>query len=180
MRVADATALEQALISRGCILGAPIRQEDVIYGRPDNNIYEKSKGGQIAVRIRSSDNKFLFNLKKNLSNELDNIEHELEIMDKEEMHAMLGLMGWQPVVEVKKIRRKGKLGEYEICLDEVDGLGSYAELEKMTGDDADAALIQEKLLSEFEKLGVPKSAKEINGYDTLMYRKKHGKNEKNN
>ena len=128
---------------------------------------------RIAIRIRKvinmTGNKFFLTAKYNLSNELDNIEHELEIMDGPEMHATLGLMGWQPVVEVKKMRRKGKLGEYEICLDEVEELGSFAGLEKMTSDDADAGLIQGQLLKEFEALGIPRGNQEMSGYDTLMY-----------
>ncbi|HEY4493562.1 MAG TPA: class IV adenylate cyclase [Candidatus Paceibacterota bacterium] len=176
MRVADMGALEQALTARGCVLGESMKQEDVIYGEPENNIYEKTKLGHVAIRIRNQDGKFELTAKKNLSGELDNIEYELEIMDRDQMHAILVAIGWVPIVEVKKTRRKAKLGEYEVCLDEVEELGNFAELEKLTSDNADPVSIQEQLLQEMESLGVSRSAQEIRGYDTLMYRLRHAQN----
>ena len=44
MRVNDMAALEQALISRGCILGKNVRQEDVIYGQSDR--YQDTQGNK--------------------------------------------------------------------------------------------------------------------------------------
>lgn len=41
------------------------------------------------------------------------------------MHNMLLLMGYVPQVEVKKSRRKGKLGEYGVCMDTVEKLGNF-------------------------------------------------------
>ena len=172
-RVREFATIEKKLIELGCVLSEPIRQEDVIYGRPENNIYEKGKEHQIAIRIRENGGKFELTAKYNLSNELDNIEHELEIGNNEEMHKILELMGWQPVVTVKKFRRKGKLGEYEICLDNVDELGNFIELEKLC-EEGDSAKIIQDLMSTLETLGVAKENRVLQGYDTLMYNKTHG------
>ena len=82
---------------------------------------------------------------------------------------MLKLLNWSPMVEVKKVRRKGKLGEYEICLDQVEQLGTFIELEKMTSDDANPEDVREELFKELESLGLSRQDEETRGYDTQIY-----------
>ena len=100
---------------------------------------------------------------------MDNLECETEIDDPEAMVHILQTLGWFPVVEVKKIRRKGKLGEYEICLDEVEELGNYVELEKMTADDANPDEVHEELFKVLGDLGLSRTDEETRGYDTQIY-----------
>ena len=72
-------------------------------------------------------------------------------------------------MEVKKIRRKAKFGGYEICLDEVERLGAFVELEKLTDDGADAAKVTEELLKTLEGFGLSREDRETRGYDTQIY-----------
>ncbi len=85
------------------------------------------------------------------------------------MHEILCILGWKPILEVKKIRRKGKLGEYEICLDQVEKLGNFVELEKLADNEADPEQIKEELFKELETLGLSRDDEETKGYDTHMY-----------
>lgn len=176
LRVKDLRTIEQALVKRGCVLSAPIRQHDTIYSKGGSTEeWETGKEGHVVVRIRREDNKTEFNLKQQRSNELDNLEYETKVENGDAIHQILLTMGWAPQVEVKKIRRKGKLGEYEICLDEIEGLGSFVELEKLTGDDADPATVQEELLKTLETLGLSRADQETRGYDTQMYQLRHAR-----
>jgi adenylate cyclase class IV len=54
-------------------------------------------------------------------------------------------------------------------LDEVDGLGSYIEVEKMSDEDGEK--IQNELFDFLQILGVSKEDRVLKGYDTLMWLK---------
>lgn len=173
VRVKDLQAAEHELLKRGCTLSAPIRQEDTIYTKKGSSVYHTSKEGHTVMRIRKMKDKVEFNLKQQRSNELDNTEYETAVDDPAAIHNILGILGYEPEVEVKKTRRKGKLKEYEICLDEVDGLGSFIELEKLAPDNSDPVVIQEELLTELESLGLSRKDQEFRGYDTQIYQRTH-------
>ena len=74
----------------------------------------------------------------------------------------MGIMG-------NKKRRKCRYNEYEVCLDEVEGLGNFIEVEKIT--EGEGEVIQRELFNFLMKLGVNKEDKIEQGYDTLMYNK---------
>ncbi len=169
LKTDDLLSLEEKLKQKGCVLSSPINQHDVVYSRGSTSEWEQSKEGDIILRIRKQDNKAEFNLKQQRTSELDNIEHETKVDNPEALHQILQTLGWKPEVEVKKIRRKGKLGEYEICLDDVEKLGTYVELEKLVEDNADPNKIQEELLQVLESFGIPRSNLEVRGYDTMIF-----------
>ena len=170
IRIKDPRALVDRLVAQGCALSVPIHQHDTIYPRAgDASPWERLKEGDIIVRIRRDDKGALFTLKQQCTNELDNIEHETRIADPDNLHEALLLIGFVPMVEVKKIRRTGKLGGDEICLDEVEEIGSFMELERLTDGDADAAEVAEELYKKLESLGLSRRDEEKRGYDTQMY-----------
>jgi adenylate cyclase class 2 len=163
--------IERKLKERGCVLSEPISQHDVIYSlKSSMKEFESAKEGDVIIRIRHLKDKAQLNLKQQRSSEMDNLEYETEISDALETHKILETLGWHPVVEVKKLRRKGKLGEYEICLDQVEKLGTFVELEKMTSDDANLEEVKEGLFKELESLGLFREDEETRGYDTQIYK----------
>lgn len=170
IRVNNIHALERKLSELGCILSAPIRQYDTVYShKGDMSIWEGMKEGYVVVRIRRDDVGAIFTLKQQKTNELDNIECETRIENGDAMHQALLLLGFIPEVEVKKVRRKGKFDEYEICLDQVEGLGDFVEIERMVDDGANAGQIGEELYKEAEILGLSRGDEEKRGYDTQLY-----------
>ena len=174
LRVGDLGTVEQKLKERGCVLSAPIRQEDVIYSRGGSTEeFEHAKEGDVIMRIRRMEGTAQFNLKQQRSSEMDNLEYETEVQDPEAIHAILLAIGYEPEVEVKKVRKKGKLGNDEICLDEVEKLGSFVELERLTSDDADPKKVREELFRALESLGLSRSDEETRGYDTQIYQLDH-------
>ncbi len=172
IKVENLKEIEQKLIESDCKLSSPIKQHDVIYSL-DNSTKEfiSSKEGDMVIRLRQMDDETQLNLKKQCSSELDNIEYETVVKDTKIMHSILEQLGWHPIVEVKKIRKKGKFKEYEICLDEVEGLGSFIELEKMANDDSNLNEVREELFSEIELLGLSRNMEETRGYDTQIFLK---------
>lgn len=169
LKVNNVTKLQKQLKTKGCVLFAPISQHDVYYSKGGIEEWENAKEGDVMPRIRYLGSIAEFNVKQQRSSEGDNIEYETKVKDPEAIHNILLLFGYKPEIEVIKTRRKGKLGEYEICLDTVEKLGDYVELEKLTNDNADPQKIREELFTALESLGLSRNDEETRGYDTQIY-----------
>lgn len=174
LRVKDLSEIKKKLEASGCVLSEPISQHDVIYSLGGSNKeFQGLKKGDIVIRIRYLKDKAIFTLKKQQTGELDSLEYETVVGDPKQMDQALQALGYQPAVEVKKVRQKGKLGEYEVCLDQVESLGSFIELEKLTVDDADPELVTNELFSVLESYGLSRKDSEGRGYDTQIYQLNH-------
>lgn len=170
LKVNDLSSLEQKLKEAGCVLGDAVHQRDVEYSYMGlNKEFQGFEEGDMMFRIRYMKGVAILTLKKQMSNEMDNLEYETELSDPENMHQILLALGYKYALEVKKMRRKGKLGEYEICLDEVERLGSFVELEKLTADEANPDEVVEDLLKVLESFGLSRNDQEFRGYDTQIY-----------
>lgn len=174
VKISNLDNIQRKLEKKGCILSDPISQHDVIYSRGNSKgEWQSSKEGDIIIRIRFSKNIAELNLKQQKSGEMDNLEYETEIKDPEAMNKILAALGYAPAIEVKKLRRKGKLGEYEICVDEVEKLGNFIEIEKLTEDNADPQKIRNEIFEVIESLGLSRDDEETRGYDTQIYSLTH-------
>lgn len=172
LKVDNLAVLATKLQEQGCELSEPIQQHDVIYSQKmGDKEFISAKEGDILIRIRHLPHSVELNLKQQRSNEMDNLEYETEISNPKAVHDILEKLGWFPVIEVKKTRRKGLFKSYEICLDQVQDLGNFVELEKLTDDDADPNKVRDELFQALESLGLNRYDEETKGYDTQMYRK---------
>ena len=128
VRVADLVTIASKLEASGCVLSDRVLQEDEIFA--NFTPFDVFKTGITILRIRKSSNKILFTVKKSQTSDLDCLEREVEIDNAEEMKEAILLMGYYQAVQVKKYRQKTRYMDYEICLDEVDELGLFVEIEK--------------------------------------------------
>ena len=170
-KVKNSDAVIAKLSALGVSLSEPVHQEDAIYTNFSDKEFSDFKPGINFLRIRKSGGKILFTLKQSLINELEGIEKELEISSAQEMDEILVLMGYHRAVEVIKVRRKAKYKDYEICLDEVKTLGVFLEIEKITDEDSEK--VQNEMLDLLMSFGIEKEDRVLNGYDTLVFMKKH-------
>ena len=173
-RLKNIEALINKLSVLGVLLSEPVRQEDTIYTNLPDGEFADFKPGVNFLRIRKSGGKVLFTLKQSFVNELEGIEKELEISNEKEMEDILSLLGYHQAVKVIKTRRKAKYKDYEICLDEVEALGSFIEVEKLTDEDSEK--VQNEMFDFLISLGIEKADRVINGYDTLVYLKQKNSN----
>ncbi|MBU7018942.1 MAG: class IV adenylate cyclase [Theionarchaea archaeon] len=56
-------------------------------------------------------------------------EIEIELSDADAATQLLTRLGFRPKGDIKKVRRMYSLGEFTICLDNVDNVGSFVEVE---------------------------------------------------
>ncbi len=56
-------------------------------------------------------------------------EIEVEVGDADAMRKLLEGLGYRMMIEIRKHRQSWRLGDCEICLDEVEGLGKFVEVE---------------------------------------------------
>ena len=167
-RVADSDDLISKLEKQGIELGKPLKQHDVVFGQIG---VKDGVKGSIWLRIRTeNDSKITFNLKKAIAGQLDNIEHETDIEDAEEMRSIIETMGFELYSDLTKIRRKAKHEDLEVCFDEVPGLGKFIEAEKMVDNDANGEEVTNDLWKFFNSLGISKRDEETYGYDVLERR----------
>lgn len=175
-RVEDRSRLLNLLQEKGIELSRMITQRDQVFGLPGVDGGDDANDApwlRIRTETKDGETTQIFTLKKSVTNQMDSIEHETEVHDPVELAAIIGHLGFHPYSDLTKSRQKARLGEIEICLDSVDGLGDFIEAEKLTDDDADYDQVAAELWQVLGSLGVEKSQYVTDGYDVLM-RKSQG------
>lgn len=168
VRVRDEPKLVAALTKASCVLSDPLKQHDVVYAQPGLFGAEKDS---IWLRIRTqNDTTHIFTLKKHMSNQMDSLEHEVEVNSDTETVAIMQALGYELFSDLTKIRRKAQFGEYEVCLDELPELGTYFEIEKLCADDVDPDEVRAELWDILHTFGIDESDEETLGYDVLERR----------
>jgi adenylate cyclase, class 2 len=169
-RIKDRAALVEKLAAMSCILSEPVVQDDTVYVENVGslNLFMVNK---VFLRIRIIDDaKVILTAKQSkdkAARNLIKLEHEVSVDSAEEARAMLIMMGYREAVHVRKSRQVATYGNYEICIDEIDDLGSFIEVEAM-GDESRALEIQDKLWQFLHSLDISPRDKITKGYDILM------------
>lgn len=166
-RIRNFNSVINQLKKIGCKISEPITQKDIIF-LGDNLGFLDIKGGTNVLRIREENGKISFTLKQRQKNELDCIEKEVIIDNLKEMEDILSHLGYHEVIRVNKKRRKCNFKKYNICLDEVDGLGKFIEVEEMSKE-KNAIRVQDELFRFLQTLGIKKEERITKGHDTLIY-----------
>ncbi len=165
-RVIDPEALVRALRDHGAVLSDPIRQDDQAYA-VNGWTYGHTKVGVAFARLRTENGRHTFCVKKPLDNEMACAEHETEVLARDPMHAAILAMGFYPTVRIVKVRRTARLDGMLLCLDEVEGLGVFFEVEMMVGGDRSATEVQRELDDFVRSLGV-EMVRSAETYDSLL------------
>ena len=165
-RIGEVDAVVAALAARQVALSDPFEQDDQAYA-PAGWSYGMPKIGVPFARLRTAENRHLFTVKKPVDNEMACLEHECEVSDRDAMHAALVTMGWVPTVRIVKQRRTGSWDDLAVCLDIVDGLGAFVEVERMVNSAESGEQVQAGLDAIVRSLGMPMQ-RVTETYDTLI------------
>ncbi len=136
--VADMRALQERLTALGATIGEAQVEIDLYFAHPARNFAKTDE----ALRIRRIGPKNFLTYKgpKIDATTKTRREIDLPLLDGEgsarQWSSLLEALGFEPVGEVLKWRKKVKIlwenREIECSLDEVQGLGSFCELELLT------------------------------------------------
>jgi adenylate cyclase class 2 len=168
-KIEDKDLLIQALQAKGVVFGAEIHQDDVSYA-PSNWQRGDSDLQVPFIRIRKQGKANVLTLKMPITNRLDKLEYETEVTNPDEVEGMLKVLKFKMDAHVVKTRVKTHVDGYEICIDRVEKLGDFVEIEKLAEDDADGQTIQKEIEKYLRDLiGDSQALEPIDrGYDVLM------------
>lgn len=138
--------IAQALGERNVSIAAPRAEVDLYFAHPQRDFAKTDE----ALRLRriGLTNRITYKGPKLDAQTKTRQEIELDLGEGEaafeQWKALLEALGFRPVAHVHKRRRKAHLTwqfrQVEVSLDEVEGVGTFVELETMAGqDDLDAA-----------------------------------------
>ena len=165
-RVGDLARLEHSLQGRGLALSTPVHQDDQAYAQVGWH-YGMSKLGVAFARLRTQNGRHLFTLKRPMENELACLEFESEVADRDQMHEAVQQMGFYPTVRIVKTRRTARDGGLLFCVDEVERVGSFLEIEKVIGSGQSGEAVQAELHAFACSLGV-QLERTSDTYDSLV------------
>lgn len=131
---------------------AQIQEEDTYF----NSVYHDVKKRDEALRIRTSTDcrsgisKTQINFKgpKLDKVSMSRMELETEVSDTEVLKNILIHLDFSPVASVIKLRKYLKCGRFTACLDQVEGLGDFLELEVIAEQESE----RKEILSKMEDL----------------------------
>ena len=115
-------------------------------------------------RLRKKDNKCLITYKKqHFEGKLwiYSDEYETEVKDYETVKIIISMLGLVPLITVHNKRRIYKYKDFEIELEDVEGLGCFIEVEKLSNSEKDEMLIKEEVRDFIRSLKL-KNTRELN------------------
>ncbi len=155
----------------GCDLSEEIIQTDKVFA--PNDVTNLPTGRNLPfLRIRESKDKYLLTLKIPQSNSLDKYEQETYVTDPAALENIILRIGFKLMVTIRKYRRKCTYNSWEICVDKVEGLGDFVEVEQLS-EDGDSEKIQSELFNFLKTLGIEDADREHFGYDVLIWQKQN-------
>ena len=151
-RISSFKEMEERLEKLGAVKSKTEFQEDIYFASP---IVDFAKSDE-ALRIRTTDSNTFITYKGPKLNRASKTRKELEMTIESSQKAadILCEIGFKKARTVRKTRRYYDYENFEISLDDVEGLPPYMEIEIVMDDGADYTTAQEEIFKLFEKLGV--------------------------
>lgn len=144
--------MEEKLESLGAEKTKTEFQEDIYFASP---IVDFAKTDE-ALRIRTTNNNTFITYKGPKLNDQAKTRKEVEmtIESSEKARDIFTEIGFRPVRTVRKNRKYYGYENFEISLDDVEGLSPYMEIEIELQESEDYSEAQDKIFKLFEKLGI--------------------------
>ena len=159
-KIADFKDMEKRLLKLGAVRDKVEFQEDIYFKSP---IVDFKKTDE-ALRIRTTNNNTFITYKGPKLNMKAKTRKEVEMIveDADKAKDILEEIGFKPSLTVRKKRKYYTYKEFEVSLDDVEGLNPYMEIEICLDND-NYIESQNKIFELFEKLGVE------DGFETKSY-----------
>ena len=144
--------MEEKLENIGAVKSKTEFQQDIYFASP---IVDFAKTDE-ALRIRTTDNNTFITYKGPKLNDKAKTRKEVEmtIESAEKARDIFTEIGFREARTVRKNRQYYTYENFEISLDDVEGLSPYMEIEIALDDSQDYSDAQDRIFELFEKLGV--------------------------
>ncbi|MBE6502121.1 MAG: class IV adenylate cyclase [Methanobrevibacter thaueri] len=151
-RIDSFEEMEKRLESLGAKKTKTEIQEDIYFQSPIVDFAQTDE----ALRIRTTDNDTFITYKGPKLNDKAKTRKEVEmsIESAEKASDIFTEIGFKPARTVRKSRRYYQFENFEISLDDVEGLPPYMEIEIALSDSDDYTEAQDEIFKLFERLGI--------------------------
>ena len=162
--------MEKKLEKIGAIKDKKIYQEDIYFKSPLVDFVKTDECLRIRTTIENNVKKFYITYKGPKMDSEGQTRKEIEtaVESNEKCCAIFESLGFKKAQTVKKNRQYYKYENFMICLDEVEGLEPYMEIEIDIEDKSNYKDSQDKIFELFKKLDV-KDGFENRAYLDLLY-----------
>lgn len=167
VKVKDLEGIKQKLISIGATFGQKEKQLDFYYKEKGKEM-EPQKPGSVLLRIRSQGDKSFFTIKALTNQKGAWIEHEVKIDSFKEMQRILSKMNYVKVLTLTKERMLGGYKDFEICLDNIKGLGTFLEVALDCNNKEEG---RKRIIEFLNSLGFKEKEIEHRGYPRILFEK---------
>lgn len=162
----DRNKLIKKLEEFGCEISEVNHQKDTIYVSDVNHI--ENTPGSIFLRVRKDNDKIELNAKKHEKVMQARTEVEFGVSSYSEANKFLELIGFEKWVEVSKKRVHTFYKDCNICIDEVETLGSFVELEYVVDNETKEEEILKKIEDIAKEIGIDTTKVENQYYDEMI------------
>lgn len=149
---ADHRALLSALKGAGATFEKTVEQYDTYFNAPDRDFGTTDEA--LRLREQSGHTYMTYKGKKLDAKSKTRKEVEIEVSDRTKTEDILLSLGYKKTLDVKKKRDIYHLAGVEACVDSVEGLGDYVELEAMAEDTTAVPQKRDMLIDLMRRLGV--------------------------
>lgn len=153
--------IEDKLEKIGAVKTKTESQEDIYFKSPIADFKKTDE----ALRIRTTNNNTFITYKGPKLNKKAKTRKEVEMIIEDATKAsdIFEEIGFSKALTVKKNRQYYQYDDFEISLDDVEGLTPYMEIEIALEDGTDYTDAQRRIFEMFEKLGITE------GFETTSY-----------
>jgi adenylate cyclase class 2 len=144
------------ILAMGAVLKGTEHHHDVYFNSPTRDFRRTDEA--LRIRVKEEGSRLTYKGPKLDSRTKSRLELTVEIDNPSAMKKILAELGFLLSGEVRKTRTKYSLGEITFALDDVEGLGSFIEIEAPAEDDWKDK--REKVLEILQRLGQGESIRE--------------------
>jgi adenylate cyclase class 2 len=162
---AELKEVEKRLVGEGADFVNEERQIDTYYNAPHRDFAETDE----ALRLRFVGRKNMLTYKGPRLDALSKSRKEITLsVSREPTEELLSSLGFSKFGQVSKLRRNYELGDISISLDNVDGLGTFVEIEAV-GEEKDFEFHERRVVEMLKKLGFREGEIVRDSYLELIY-----------
>jgi adenylate cyclase class 2 len=121
------------ILALGAVKNEVENHRDIYFNSPMRDF--RSTDEALRIRIKDDGARLTYKGPKLDTKTKSRLELTVKIDDAQAMQKILVELGFWPSGEVKKRRTKYSLGDFTLALDEVEGLGSFLEIETLAEGD---------------------------------------------